>query len=455
MEHENCKPIFDIEEAAGNIYSKPHVERINKSVLDLSKHFKDIKSAAEIVSHTLLLHNKNKTDVDELKQAKNALDDYPEKEDASLIADTDQNIQADRNALDAVIRVCEASICSLTAKASHIEKTKSVGNEGKMFIAVHRATRHTKQYCDVLLELNRELLEMNVKLGPNVTLPDKFKSLGTVSVETSKVTDVSNDTVPIYTGEIMVKCDDDNKVPVVWSFDVLQDGRKLVLDMENDRMKLYDKTNTFVTEIVLPAKQDERYISVVLNNNNEALVTTDAFRVFKVTIGDTLTASETKTKYRIYAMTKYGDNILCVLHDGGQWQICIVDENIKNVKRTLLKDDGTLFSAPMFIGVRADQDNIYVLDNQKGCYGITLDGNIVFHYQNPEAMRYLKLAIDRDGLFIGTAVGNKVLVERLDFRGERQEVFTSINNAYPLRMEENELAVYQLGEGIGFYRFLK
>ena len=270
----------------------------------------------------------------------------------------------------------------------------------------------------------------------------------------STVTDVFADTTPIYTGEMEVKVG--GKVPVVTSFNVLQDGRKLVLDYDNIKIQLYDRKNTFVTETVLPVQEGEQCHSVVLNNNTDALVTTTHGSVFKVTIGDELAVSEIKTKYRIHRMTKYGEDNLCVIYHNGQGQICIIDKNMENIIKTIRNGDWTQFKHLAFLGVSADKNTIYVLDWEKGCYGITLDGRIMFHYQNQEAEYYYGLVVDSDGLYIGTSVDNKYQVEKLNFSGERQEVCSIFGDSRPLRLVENNLAVFQFdNRRIGFYDLLK
>ena len=232
-------------------------------------------------------------------------------------------------------------------------------------------------------------------------------------------------------------------------------SRKLVLDYNNGNIQLYDMNNTFLTETVLLVNEDEKCQSFVLNSSTEALVSTGSDRLFKVIIGDDLTVSEIKTNYRykIYSMTKYGEDVLCV--DSGQGQLCVIDKHMKKIIKTILKDDGTLFRAPWYLGVSADKNTIYVLDWWKGCYGITLDGQM-FHYQNREARNYIGLVVDSDGLFIGSRVGSVMQIEKLNFSGERQEVCTIFGDSYPLKLMENQLVVFQVDDKcIRFYWLLK
>ena len=439
MEHKNCKTVIDIEQAAATIYSDDHGEKIIQSVKYLIDRFQDCKVAVENLKS--LFPDKIESAVDKVRKARKDIDNYLDELEARAVDEIDRNIKKDIQTKEEQIHVCEASLSFLKTIDSDIDRTLSVGNKEEKFIAIKRATKQTTQYCNMLLEMSREMSEINVKFEPNFALPGIFQSLGTVSVEMSRVNDVFADTTPTYTGEMMVKKNVGDKPPVVTTLDVLQDGRKLLLDINNDKIQLYDKNNTFLTETVLPVKEDESCYSAVLYSSTEALVSTDDGRLFKVRISDELTVSEIKTNYKINSMTKYGEDVLCF--DNGLSQLCVIDKNMEKTIKTILRIDGTLFRVPEFLGVSADKNTIYVIDHYTGCYGITLDGHVVFHYQNTEAELYYGLVVDSDGLFIGSYVDAEYQVEKLNFSGERQEVCTIFGNSIPLKIVENKLVVFQ------------
>ena len=458
MEHRTCKPVMDIEDAADDIYSEMHGVKIIQSVKNLIDRFKDCKAAAEDLKSKV--PEKEKLALDKLKQARKDINDYLDELEANAVAEIDRNIKEYINAIEEKIRFCKASLSSLNAFTSDIDRTISVGNKEEKFVAINRATKQTKQYYNMLLDMYGEMSDIDVKFDPNLVLPDIFQSLGTVSVETTKVTDVFIDTTPIYTGELKLKyVPDDSEVPLVTSLEVLADGRKLVLDDDNGRMHLYDKRNTFVTSIVLPIQDGDRCMSFVLTSNTEALVSVCNQRLFKVVIGDELAVSEIKTNYPIFLMTKCGEEFLCLLYHNDQVNLCVMNKNMEKIIKTILKDVGTLFSAPKFLGVSADKNTVYVLDCYKGCYGMSLDGQIRFHYQNPEAKGYGGLVVDSDGLFIGSEVGIGFQVEKLNFSGEREEVCIFFGKSMPLKVVENELALFHVdvssGRCVIFYCLLK
>ena len=123
--------------------------------------------------------------------------------------------------------------------------------------------------------------------------------------------------------------------------------------------------------------------------------------------------------------------------------------------KTILKDDGSHVTAPRFIGVNAEKNTIYVLDRDKGCYGLTMDDQVLCHYQNPEAKSYFGLAVDSNGLFISSRVAKKFQVEKLSFSGEQEVICTIFGDSYPLKVMENELVLcagdHSSGILINFY----
>ena len=315
IEHKRCKTVIDIRDASENINCKLHGRKNTESVKNLSEHFTELKAAGEDIKAQLPI--KTNSAIDKVKQKRKDIDAYHLDEiEAKAVAEIRRKMEEYRKSVEEMIRLCEFSLSSLSTIIFDIERTMSGGNAEK-FIAINKASIQTDKYCN---------------------------------------TEVKRDEVG-------------DKVPLATSFNVLQDGRKLVLDKNNNTIQLYDMHNTCVTETVQPVKIGEACISVVLNSNTEALVSTQKLRVFNVIIGDELAVREINTNYDIYAMTKYGEDQLYVILHNGQVQICILDKNMENIIKDILNDGGRLFKVPGFLGFSADKDTIYVLDCWKGCYG--------------------------------------------------------------------------------------
>ena len=443
MGHRNCKAVEDLGKAAEDIYSNNHGKMIIQSVKDLSERFKACKNAVEDIKNKMPF--KRKLALENVKHARKLIDEYLDKLEADSVAEIDRLFTEETKVIEEQNHICDASLSSLQTRLSHIDRAWSVGNKDDKFIEINRATKQTKQYCDMLLDLRRELSEFDAKFKPNCILSDVFHSLGTVTVDRLRITDVSTNTDPIYMGEMKIKQNDgEEQRLVVTSFDILPDKRRIVhaFDTKNSMIQLYDSNNIFVTETPLPDIGDEDCFKLVLCGSTESLVLTDSDRVFKVTIGEVLAIKEIKTKLtsEVLTMTKYGEDFISVLYDGEQFDLCIIDKNMATIVKTILKDDGTIFKSPIFIGISTDKNSIYVVDMKKGCYGMSLEGLILFHYQNHEAKRYYGLEIDNDGLFIAPEIAGEYHIEKINARGERDRVSTTFDS-YPVIMVENELVL--------------
>ena len=88
MEHKNCKTVIDIEEAAEDIYSKTHGEKIIKSVRELSERFKECKAAIEEIKN--MMPNKRKVALDNVKHTRKLIDDYLNELEANAVAEVDR-----------------------------------------------------------------------------------------------------------------------------------------------------------------------------------------------------------------------------------------------------------------------------------------------------------------------------------------------------------------------------
>ena len=234
MEHRNCKTVIDIEKAAENLFSDSHGVKIIQSMKDLIERLKDCKAVAEDFKNNV--PNKRELAANQVEQTRKHINCYLDELKVAVYRNSKDEI----NIMEEQIHVCNASLSSLSKSSSDIDRIMSVGDKKEKFAAISMATKQTKQYCNLLVDMYRGISEMNLKIEPNVALSDIFQSLETIPVQTSKATGVFTDTIPIYmyTGEMKVKNFDDEK-PFLTRFDVLQDGRKVVLDIDNDSVQLY------------------------------------------------------------------------------------------------------------------------------------------------------------------------------------------------------------------------
>ena len=88
-----------------------------------------------------------------------------------------------------------------------------------------------------------------------------------------------------------------------------------------------------------------------------------------------------------------------------------------------------------------DQKTVYVVDVDKGCIGLTMDGNVVFQYQDQKVKFYAGLAVGRDCLFIRVKQGDYYKVRRLSLSGDYLGDM-DLGNSVPRKMIDNNLIIF-------------
>ena len=419
-EHKHCKNVIDVDEAAETIYSNVHGEKIIQSLKDLSERFKDIKAAIK------RLKTHKKTDFGQ---------DYM------------QNLKRYMQSLEDKHNECDSFLSSLRRSSSEIE---TASNTVENFIAINKTTKMVKQYCKMLLEMRREISEINVKLEFNCEIG--VECMGEIDAMIKRKVDVMfSDKTPINTGELRVS-PISNKPPCVTSFCVLQNKSKLVLVYTYDKIQLYDKNNTFVNEAALPVTEGEKCISVTTTRSStEALVTTTNGRHFAVIIGEDLVVSEINQGTCTMKMKKFAEDRLKVISDSDIHQLREVDNKLKKIVEALLLNDGTFVCAPIRFSVSAEGNTAYVLDCVNGYYEIKLPVNVIFTHgekRNNPGM----IITDGDGQIVETFEKGEFQLEYVKFSCEQQgEVCTIFAKSYPLKMAEDELVVFQTDNNTDCY----
>ena len=216
-------------------------------------------------------------------------------------------------------------------------------------------------------------------------------------------------TVAIYTSEMKLTSTTDTAGPDITAFEMLPDGRQLTADKWNRKLKLYDSNNQFLSERVFPGCP----WCIVLLSETEAFVSLPNIDSLQyVTVSkDPALMEVRKVNYKPFALVKYGDDLLATVLFDADWSVEVIDKHGK-IKRTIYQDKDLVFSGPYSIALSVDQKSVYVSDIDNGCVGLSVDGNVVFQYDDQEVRTiYAGLALGRDCLFLGLI---KEMVTRFD-----------------------------------------
>ena len=329
-----------------------------------------------------------------------------------------------------------------------------MGDKELVTTAINNATKEIKQHCNLLKDISVDMHDIYFIYSDKITnITQLLPNLGAVSV-TKSPSQPDAKTIAVYTGELRPRTISINtKNPDIKSYEMLPDGRQLIADYNNNKMKLYDSNNQYLSELVLP----DSPLSVVILSETEAMLSLPNITSLQyINIDTHLSLSQTiKVNYEPLAMVKYGDDILATVYDMF-WKVLVMDNN-GTVKRKIYQGNGSIFIWPYFIGLSVDQKTVYVVDEVKGCIGLTMNGNVVFQYRDPKVDLYVRLGDGRDCLLIGVSHGKMGNVRRLSLSDKCVEDL-NLGDSWPLKIIDNRLIIQNTDDQgellIKFFRLL-
>ena len=448
--HKACGKVIELDKAACDVFSEGHSRNILKSMKELIDSFSKCKDTAQ--SNKDELYKSKQSEIDKVKQARMTADHHLDKIEGAAYEQIHSAFTRELNQVDDKLHVCDVSIFQLKKRISKLERAMELGDKESEFVTINNVTKEIKQQCTLLQDTTEDTCDIDFTFIVSDSIgkiTQLLPSLGTVFVTPSAASQSDPGTVVIYTGELKTRTTTDTKDPRISSYEKLPDGRQLICDSNNNKLKLYDSNNEFLSELTFPGMS----LKVVSLCDTQAVVSLPAFKSLQyITIGTDLAVSETKKfNYQPFAMVKYGDDILATVHDRF-WKVAVIDKH-GTVKRSIYQDNGSLFSKPIHIGLSVDQKTVYIVDQDKGCIGLSMDGNVVFQYQDQKVEHYVRLAVGRDCLFIGVNEGNGAKVRRLTLSGDDAEDL-DLGKSFPLKLIDNHLIITNVDDkGECFIKF--
>ena len=457
IEHKACTSIIELTKAACDVYSEGHSRDILKSMEALLDGFSKCNEKAQNSKDDLYKYKD--AEINKVKQTITNIKSYVDKLGSAACEEIGAAFADELNKVEDRLHVCDVSSFQLQKRKTKLERAMELDDEESLFVIINSLTAEIKRKSTLLKEVLEDTSDIDIKFNVSYNIgriTQIIPNLGTVSVTESPSSQPDTETVAIYTGELKARTATDTRDPVIMSYKVLPDGRHLIVDNQNNKLKLYDSNNQYLSELVLPGIP----LSVVILSDNEVMLSLPNITSLQyINIGTHLLSQTKKVNYQPGAMVKYGDDILATLRDvrDGSWKVAVID-NHGTVKITIYQDNGYIFSRPFFIGLSVDQKTVYVVDRDKGCIGLTMDGNVVFQYQDQTMKYYAGLAIGRASVFIGVTPGKGYSVRRLSLHGDFMEDM-DLGNSVPLKISDNHLIIFNVNDQgeflIKFYQLLE
>ena len=440
-----------IEKAANDVFTEGHSTKILKSIKEIIDRFSKRKNTVQ--SSKDKLYTNKQLAIHIVKQTRKTIDNQLDKIEAAAYEEIDRVIKAEMKRVEDQLHVCDVSIVQLQKQITKLEREMLLGDKESEFITINNVTKEIKRECDLLKDIIEENCDIDFSFEQSSSIgyiTNMMSSFGKTSVTIPPASQSDSGTVAIYTGELKLRTTTDTAGPWILSYEMLPDRRQLLADCVNKKLKLYDSKNQFISELVLP----DTPFGIVLLSDNEAVVSLpDVSSLQYITIRKNITLTLTKkVYYKPVAMVKYGDDILATVRDRF-CKVALIDRD-GNIKRTIYQDNGSHFSKPCYIAPSVDQKTVYVADQDKGCVGLSMDGNVMFQHQDQKVKLYGGLAVSDDCVYICVGDGNLSKVRRLSSSGDAEEELDLVNSM-PLKIKENNLIIFTVdGKGNRLINFL-
>ena len=435
MEHKKCDNVTEFRKAIQSVFTEEHTTRIHGSLVELIDRFNRFKGKAQ--SNKGNLFKDQRSAIENVKQARNTIDNHLDKIEAEAYAEIDKVFKAEMKQVDDLLHVCDVTINQLQKRLSKLEQATALDDKESKFVIINNVTKEIKHHCYLLKDTIEDTCGIDISFENSNSIAKIAKimpNLGRVSVTKSRNSQSDPGTVAIYTGELKAGTATDTQIPVITSYEMLPDGRQLTTDQRNNKLRMYDSNNLFMSELALP---DSPFSSVFINANKAVVSIPKISSLQYINIGTAIALSDTKKlNYEPWAMVKYGDDILATLRDRF-YKVAVIDTQ-GTIKRTIY--NGPLFSRPFYINLSVDQKTVYIVDQHKGCIGLSMDGTVVFQYHDLKVKYYVGLAVGGKSLFIGVRHVNDARVRRLSLSGDYLEEMC-LRRSWPLKMAENTLIV--------------
>ena len=430
MNHKGCQSVTSLDKAVKDFYTDDYCKKIVKSINDLLSWVSCCKDIAG--REKVILNEKKQTAIDKIKEIRTDIEVYLDMLEVTLTNDIDSICQEQANILSNQIQIYDTAVSSLHKRLGCLDKAMSIGGAEEKFIESNKANKETNQYCNILSDMWHELNEVDILFDQEsllTNLKEVLPKLGSVScAKTQRIVTLKGDNA-IYNQEIKVRTESDKAVPFVSDYDILPDGKQLIVDSSNRKLKLFDKRSIFVTELGLP---DFRLCTVVLQNEREAILTTFSRDILVFDIADQeISLKEIRqAETQVGPIMKYETDLLAITYRSVIY-ISVIDMQ-GNIKSQIFKDSRKLFEKPQCIAYKADNKTIYVVDRFNGCFAVTHRGQILFNYRAPMIEEYGGLALGQHCLFVGVVHEKRLKIRKLNLIGDMIEDL-SFKATYPVK----------------------
>ena len=240
-------------------------------------------------------------------------------------------------------------------------------------------------------------------------------------------------------GQIDISSATDEKQAMVSAMEVIGEGYLLVCDNANKKVKLFDEDSEVLSEVTLSSEPRGMtvfdYSSIVVSLPKEKCLQYMSID----SDNDISLRNKIKTNLRCNKLVKYQESIIAHAYDDSHRFFNVIDKDGQEVRCILSesRNSNGIFNKIRFLSISSDNKILYVTDEQHGCIGLSMNGEVVFRKKGSGTPNHWGISIDPMG-FVYIASYDEDKVVAINDRGEKLKDLVHLKALRPCAISFSE-----------------
>ena len=460
-DHRQCDKVVKVDEAVQKSREANDIPKLNNALAKYKAHL-DIVLKNRSTQLKKLETKKGKL-MEEFLNVKKHIISQLEKMEKDMKTKLEQTHKQEARKIHGEVEKCQEIQSGVINASEMLEVAENHGSSSQIIDTVEKVRQECGYYEKKIDGINNKLRKIDYDIAVDRSLEQMIKKLnqfGRIDVNTSpsglppapKIastlglqstttkTDAVKPTLALTgkeaneIGEFNAKSNEDAQDLTCWFTGALflPDGRIILADRTNRKLKLFTSNFNAVSELVLSSKP---WDVTVMSDKEIAVSLPTECRIQFVTVSPrTMTTTRMiSTEEPCYGIHQVNGKIMAVTYDGDPPNLKILSPEGQELTYVCVDEDGfTLFSKPLYVASSPNGNDIFVADERLGCViDLTENGELNFTYSAMDLGHAAGIAIDNDGnIYVCGNTSNSVHV--LSPQGDRVKVLvTGENISYP------------------------
>ncbi|KAL4223892.1 hypothetical protein ACF0H5_017355 [Mactra antiquata] len=383
------------------------------------------------------LESRRQTILDTVKTIREAFEEDLRMLETKLIEDFEKVHKDELEKMRQISTDCENLGKQISNAVKLINKVQQSGNEAHKINLVEKVTRECRSYQVALTEQHRQIKHVDYDFRVDHNIANVLKTasvLGTISVKktnqkTESIVGASNLSIgePLEVGQVRVWIATDRGRCGIVGGHYFDDGRILLADCDNFKLKLFGRNGRHLSHIVLKSRPSDL---TMIDKHTTAICFPFAsgIQIFNLDRNVFKSGDFINTR-RIYRSISYRNNYLFMLCDQG---IAVCDKEGKEINFLRFKDHGI----PAFsqnCSLKATNDGLVITDRDKHTVNfLSFEGALLQAFSVREMQKPYRIGVDgnnrifvccRDAVYQFESDGQMTKVLNFDKHGVHNPMF--------------------------------